>query len=161
TPLQPGTSYDASEHGFRAAYLLLDELHYPVYRSRRATEGQLRWLLFPEAAKREAPALEAWVRRGGKLLLATESSAFARDLGIDLEWRPVEREVACQVDGEVLRLSSEGTRFAWRGRTGQAWPTAGGEPLVTIYPYGAGQVWLVHRPAFLSNRLLPEADNAV
>src|SRR5947199_2407021 len=106
-PLRPGTSYDASDRGFRAAYLLLEELRYPVFRSRRATEGGVRWLLFPEPARRETPALDAWVRRGGKLLLATDSLAFARDLGIDLETQPADREVACRVGDEELRLSSD------------------------------------------------------
>src|SRR5947209_3241952 len=160
-PLQAGTSYDASDRGFRAAYLLLEELHYPVFRSRRATEGGVRWLLFPEPARREAPALEAWIRRGGKLLLATDSVAVARDLGIDLEWHPADRDVAGQIGGEAFRLTSDERWVTWRGRPGEAWAMAGGEPLVTVYPHGKGQVWLVHRPAFLTNRLLPEADNAV
>src|SRR5215831_12075973 len=160
-PLQPGTSYDASDRGFRAAYLLLEELHYPVFRSRRATEGGVRWLLFPEPARRETPALEAWVRRGGKLLLATDSVAFAHDLGINLEAHPVDRDVACRIGGEELRLTSDPMRVDWHGRAGEAWAGAGGEPLVSIYPHGQGEIWLVHRPAFLTNRLLPEADNAV
>src|SRR6266536_4119597 len=155
-PLQAGTSYDASDAGFRAAYLLLEELRYPVFRSRRAMEGGMRWLLFPEPARREAPALDGWVRRGGKLLLATDSVAFARDLGIVLDKQLADREVACQVHGEELRLTSDQLRVDWHGPPGEAWATAGGESLVTIYPHGRGEIWLVHLPAILTNRLLLE-----
>jgi hypothetical protein len=37
----------------------------------------------------------------------------------------------------------------------------GGEPFITIYPHGKGQIWLVNRPEFLTNKLLQKADNAV
>src|SRR5687768_14431164 len=50
-----GTSYDASDRGFRAAYLLLEELQYPVERSRRPSGGEVRWVLSPG----EVPAKEA------------------------------------------------------------------------------------------------------
>ena len=36
------TSYDASFEGFRAAYLLLDELGYPVARSKRSSTASTR-----------------------------------------------------------------------------------------------------------------------
>src|SRR5260370_38508694 len=79
-----GTSYDASGRGFRAAYLLLDELGYPVVRSRRATTGRVRWLLFPQSDQKRAPRLADWVRGGGRRLLAADEPDFARDLGITL-----------------------------------------------------------------------------
>jgi len=39
-----GTSYDASDRGFRGVYLLLEELGYPVERSRQASGGEIRWI---------------------------------------------------------------------------------------------------------------------
>src|SRR5205085_2569506 len=64
-----GTSYDASDGGFRAVYLLLDELGYPVERSRRPTGGAVRWVLFPEkTTEKDTAALGDWVRRGNRAL---------------------------------------------------------------------------------------------
>src|SRR5262245_60764836 len=70
-----GTSYDASDRGFRAAYLLLEELQYPVERSRYVTGGQVRWVLSPgPVAAKDATTLNDWVRRGGIVLLALEDA---------------------------------------------------------------------------------------
>src|SRR4051812_48392350 len=41
------TSYDASKSGFRALYLILDELGYGIERSRRPAGGAVRWVLNP------------------------------------------------------------------------------------------------------------------
>src|SRR5262245_61992894 len=66
-----GTSYDASAGGFRAAFLLLEELKYPVERSRRPLGGEVRWVLFPtRTGAKDTAALEGWVSRGGIVLLA-------------------------------------------------------------------------------------------
>src|SRR5438105_2541925 len=68
-----GTSHDASKGGFRAAYLLLEGLKYPVERSRRPTGAAVRWVLLPrEAPARDVAPLVSWVRQGGLLLLATD-----------------------------------------------------------------------------------------
>src|SRR5262249_4231947 len=64
------------------------------------------------------------------------------------------------VGGETLRLAGGDRWVEWRGRSGEPWPGAGDEPLVTIYPHGGGQIWLVHRPEFLTNPLIGGADNA-
>src|SRR4051812_38904833 len=80
-----GTSYDASDLGFRAAYLVLEELKYPVERSRQAVGGAARWVLDPTVTREQDVAnLDAWVRRGGVALLATESDEFAARLGLTL-----------------------------------------------------------------------------
>src|SRR5438105_4090893 len=53
-PIKTGTSHDTLEQGFKAAYLLLEELGYPVTRSRHPTGGSVRWLLFPAGLARDA-----------------------------------------------------------------------------------------------------------
>src|SRR5947209_9381775 len=50
---QKGTSYDASSKGYRAAYLLLEELGYPVVRSRRPTVGKIRFVLSPHPPEKD------------------------------------------------------------------------------------------------------------
>ena len=58
-PPQPGSSYDASGRGLLASYLLLDELGYPVARSRQVRGGDVRWLLFPQRSPRQVRELAA------------------------------------------------------------------------------------------------------
>ena len=41
---KPRTVYDATHEGTRAAYLLLDELDYPVAISRQPATGRVRWV---------------------------------------------------------------------------------------------------------------------
>src|SRR5262249_18372566 len=80
-----GTSYDASHQGFRAAYLLLEELGYPVARTKRPTGGTIRWVLSPTTGEDKAEQLDAWVRAGGILILADNTGDFADAIGIELK----------------------------------------------------------------------------
>ena len=159
-----GTSYDASAKGFRAAYLLLERLHYPIARSRRATGGAARWVLFPTDDRDEASApLDAWVRGGGILIFADDSENFARGLHMDLK---VENEDAGPDEepasgAGVARLMGGALRVEWPGHQGRVWATAGDRPVVTVYEHGKGEIWLINRPELLTNRLLSHADNAI
>lgn len=161
--VKPGSSYDAGDRGFRAAYLLLEDLGYPVVRSRRLSGGPVRWALFPEADPKQAPSLDAWVQGGGVLVLADPKGDFSRDLGITLRTErrggAVDEEPAAGPD--VRRLAGGPDRVTWPGRQGRVWAEAGGEPFVTVYPHGRGEVWLLNRPDFVTNELLRRADNAV
>ncbi len=163
-PLKHGTSYDASPEGFRAAYLLLDELGYPVARSKRPVGGAVRWVLFPNAAAKEAQKpLSSWVQGGGIVVLADATGEFARQQGWPVEREPSEAtatEEAASGPG-VTRLAAGKVRLQWTGPPGRVWATAGDQPMVTIHSWGRGEVWLVHRPEFLTNRFLGQADNAV
>jgi hypothetical protein len=172
-PLQ-GTSYDASAKGFRAAYLLLEELHYPVERSKRLAGEKVRWVLFPQGAGREARRLGDWILGGGTLLLADDAAEFARALGLDVavhsrQGEPRRRPLRDAVTGEELRaaggkpalFAGGATQVEWAGHKGRVCFRAGTEPVVTVYPYGQGRIWLVNRPDFLTNRGLRRADNAV
>lgn len=157
---RPGTSYDSSNRGFLAAYLLLDELGYAASRSRTASGGEVRWLLFPEPSPRYARTLDAWVRQGGRLLLADDKTEFAAELGIALAVETVEADRDEEVSGALRgRLRGGDRRVDVRGDEGRVWARVDRSPLVTIHRRGRGEVWLVHRPAFLTNRLLKEADN--
>jgi hypothetical protein len=158
-----GSSYDASPHGFRAAYLLLEELGYPVVRSKRLGVRDVRWVLFPTKTKDEAAALKDWVRQGGILLLADDSTEFAAHLGMTLRIRKME-------DGDkdeeasglgVAQLAGGSTSVRWPGQSGDVRVRAGDEPFVTVHQLGDGEVWLMNRPEFVTNALLPRADNAV
>jgi hypothetical protein len=163
-PLKHGTSYDASPEGFRAAYLLLDELGYPVARSKRPAGGAVRWVLFPTAAAKEAEEqLSPWVQAGGIVVLADATGEFARQQGWQLASDKSEAtatEEAASGPG-VTRLAGGMVRVRWAGQAGRVWATVGDKPLVTIHSWGRGEVWLVNRPEFLTNRLLGQADNAV
>jgi hypothetical protein len=163
-PEQKGTSHDGSGKGFRAAYLLLQELGYPVARSRRAAEGRVRWVLFPEASARDAEVLDGWVRDGGTLVLADDKGDFARSLGMELVARQTLRESSGEPaegpDG-VSTLVGGSPFVWWPEHEGRVWVTCRGRPFVSVYEHGKGHVWLLHRPAFLTNHYVGQADNAV
>jgi hypothetical protein len=160
---QKGTSYDASSKGFRAAYLLLEELSYPVARSRRSTGGAARFVLSPNSSQKEAPSVDEWVRRGGVLILADDASEFAKKLGMNLKARQN------QADPETLKASGRGTaelapgktRVEWPGQTGRVWARADDSPAITIYQRGRGEIWLLNMPELFDNKHLKSADNAI
>jgi hypothetical protein len=206
-PEQKGTSHDGSGKGFRAAYLMLQELGYPVARSRRAAEGRVRWVLSPEASARDAALLDAWVRDGGTLVLGDDKGEFARGLGIELRTRTIGRETpetaagpegigelvmgtaaayrlgpAGETEAPALAAAAVGSlavpdcpaglaqalavkraEDAWflQGHEGFVWAWCRERPFVTVYPHGKGRVWLLNRPAFLSNRFIGQADNGL
>src|SRR6185437_11421340 len=82
----------ASGGGFRAAYLLLEGLDYPVYRARFTGGPAVRWALYPSKPGKDATALDTWVRKGGTLLLADGSPDFARAMGIPLDVKTDEKD---------------------------------------------------------------------
>ncbi len=168
-----GTSYDASPRGFRAAYLLLDELGYPVARSRRLAGpafhpgaekkiSGMRWLLFPtKSTEKDVALFDNWVRQGGVLLLADDGQEFARRMGISLTVQHLENDPEEEA-GTGLGLGSLAggkVRVDWPDQLGEVLVEAGGQPVVTVYRRDRGEIWLVHRPELLTNDYLKKADN--
>lgn len=161
---RPGTSYDVAPDGLRAAYLLLEELGFPVTRSKRPVGEAVRWLIAPVAKKEEAAPVDLWLRNGGAALLADPAGEFARKLGAPLRVTQEDAEpadVAMTGVPGVRRVAAGQALVDWPGQPGRVWATAGGKPLVTVYPWGRGELWLLHRPDLLSNERLRQADNAV
>lgn len=157
------SSYDASPEGIRAAYLLLEELNYPVVRSKRPTGAAVKWVLFPTFAKRDVDVLDRWVRAGGTLLLADTATEFADGLGMKLDNRKDagKDDVEAASGLDVGHLVGGAARVVWSGHPGRVVVRAGGAPFVTVYRHGRGQIWLVNRPEFLQNHLIGKADNGV
>lgn len=172
-----GTSYDASGGGFRAAYLLLEGLGYPVERSRRPTGGDVRWVLFPsEAGRRTAADLDRWVRQGGTALVAADDAEFVGRMGLTVTVtdpaperdrnNPFEPAGAAagrrgRADAPDVSRLSVGETAVEGPPGGRAWGEIDGRPLVAIYPHGRGEVWLLQRPDALTNANLRADDNAV
>jgi hypothetical protein len=161
--LEPNTSYDASWKGSRAAYLLLEGLGYPVTRSKSPTGGAARLVYRPNVDQEKAGLLDDWVRDGGALVLADASADFGRNLGMQLHVSDLKSDFEDEPasGGGATRLSGGRVRVDWPGHHGRVWARAGGAPFVTVYDHGRGQVWLLHRPEFLDNKHLKQADNAV
>src|SRR5262249_25536093 len=154
--------------GFRAAYLLLDELGFPVARSRRlgsafaGTESLgIRWVLYPKkATEKDMGLLDQWLRQGGVMLLADDRDEFARQLGIDLQVQFQEDGGAVRAAGLIAGDVAGGKTWVdWPGQAGEVVAQAGGKPLITIHRRGLGEIWLAHRPELVTNELLKKADN--
>src|SRR5262249_17506047 len=132
------TSYDASSDGSRAAFLVLEELGYPVVRSRRPTGGAARLVLFPKPGQKDANVVEEWVRKGAQLVLADDGTEYADKLGIHLETRerPGDAE-ECPAKGPDIAMLAPGKKFVeWPDHSGQVWASADGDPAVTLYDHG-------------------------
>jgi hypothetical protein len=161
-PIKTGTSHDSSDQGFRAAYLLLEELGYPVTRSRHPTGGSIRWLIFPVPSSREAKQVDAWVREGGLLVLATDVEDLAQELGLPLDInKSAEDREATTTLSDAPRCAVGTIAVGCRGEAGRPWAEIDGQPLVSIHPRGRGQVWLIHRPEIVRNDAIRKADNGV
>jgi Domain of unknown function (DUF4350) len=163
-PIGRGTSYDASNSGFRAAYLLLEELGYPVERSKRPTGGAARLVLAPEESAKEAQELLGWVADGGVIVLGDDSKTFAGDMSVVLDVKKLEpdpgEQPATGVAG-VAHLAGGNVRVSWPGGEGRVWARIGDEPAITVYSHGLGEIWLLNAPGLFTNKHLREADNAI
>jgi len=162
-PFRSATSYDASNEGFRALYLLLKDLGYPVERSNRPTGGAARLVLTPDDSAKEFEPLRSWVLAGGCIVLADSTGSFAQHLGIPLKVEKLDPDPGEQpASGAGLgRLNGGEIRVTWPGHEGRVWAKAGGAPVITVHSLGDGEVWLVNRPKLVSNKLLRHADNAL
>ena len=176
-----GTSYDASDRGFRGVYLLLEELGYPVERSRQASGGEIRWILFPsKTSEKEARTIGDWIKRGGYVLLAVDNSEFADQIGLSVqvangspppknEVNPFESMVPYKLEkGKPHEATGPDVSELYAGQLEVKGPSGGevrgsieGKPLVTIYRRGRGEVWLLNRPDVLANTNLRQGDNAI
>jgi hypothetical protein len=158
-----GTSYDASNSGFRALYNILDELGYSIERSRHVAGGSVRWALAPMKPKgTDAEHVAEWVRHGGRLLLADAKGDLAVAVGVEVhvsDDSPAD-SIPTTID-DVKELAPGKTLIAPLGDAGRMWEAAGGEPLVTIHKVGDGEVWLLHRPLALANDQMKRGDNAI
>jgi hypothetical protein len=158
-----GTSYDASDAGFRAAYLIIEELKYPVERSRLAAGGTVRWVLDPtDVREQDVANLDAWVQRGGVALLAIDNAEIATRLGLKLQSKAGGDVVS--VDGlDVHSLDVGANCVDLVGQPGTPWDGVreGQKSLVTIVPRGSGEIWFLHRPGVLRNGPMRRADNAI
>jgi len=158
-----GTSYDASPEGFRAAYLLLDELGYPVVRSKRVIESAVKIVAFPQFAKKDVDVLGRWVQDGGLLILADDGQEFAQQLGVTLEIRslPGDPDDEPAEGWGVERLAGGIKQVSCPGQQGRVEVTAGGKPFITVHRMGRGEIWLANRPEFFKNRQVRRADNSM
>ena len=162
------SSYDSTPDGFRAAYLLLEELKYPVRRSRRLMAGSIRVVLFPLSAgkegMKETSAVHDWVQKGGLLILADDQPEFARAFGLTVELQKLTDAASAEpvvLGGRTLRVVGGDTFVAVSGKPSQFWAQAGERPLVTQVQVGSGEVWFINRPEFARNQFIGQADNAI
>jgi hypothetical protein len=156
-----GSTLDATPHGVRAAYLLLEGLGCDVATSRRVAVGRVRWVLFPSKGIEEADVLNSWVRDGGTLLLADDKEDFAQRLGLPIEVQTgIDEPLIVDEQPRRLRVTGGSVRISPQVPPDDTWPDADA-PLAGIYRRGRGEIWLVNRPLFLRNDHIRDADNAL
>lgn len=175
-----GSSYDASDDGFRGLYLVLEELGYPVERSRKHTGGNIRWILFPtKTTQKEASSISTWIERGGSVLLALDNKDFAEQIGLEVKIRAASSSAKSKRSSPVYDLPKRSKGNAHTATApdvsrvfagnlevtgpsvGTTWGMIEGQPLVTIYGWGKGEIWLLNRPDVLTNANMQEGDNAI
>jgi len=174
TPGGPrSSSYATGRTGLGAYAELLGKAGHPVSRSRglprslRLGDGATVVLLDPAFVQRDdARALEAFVRKGGRLIAGGEGSGW---LGYLLAPRPrwtsaaparVRSLAPAPELASVRRVATAG-EGAWDD-TGAALPLLGDRDrtLLAAARLGRGRVLLLADPSPLQNRLLGDADNA-
>jgi len=154
--------YDATDHGTRAAYLLLEDLGYPVKVSRRLVQGRIRWVLLPTKNSSSAAPVADWVKGGGILALADENGNFARAIGLPVHVTshgvsPIEVPLDGQQKVHVYEIvvSGEAGKTPGGGPIPlRGWPPGATEPLLSVYRLGRGEVWLFNRPELVRNDLM-------
>jgi hypothetical protein len=156
TPAKLG-SYDPGSQGARAAFLLLQQMGKDVAASKRIVEGKVRWVLEPRERSKQFEALPAWVRAGGKLLLADDKNLIAESLGIHATEETIEQDKHRQttkIGEQTVTIETGAIELVTELPPDRTWPDDASEPLVSIYQVGRGEVWLVHYPQFMQNDLL-------
>ncbi len=181
-----GTSYDASNSGYRALYIILDELGYSIERTRRVAGGSVRWALAPIKPKpADAEHVAEWVRDGGRLLLADSIGDLAVAVGVEVKIVDSDHAVVSTTLEDAPELAVGTPQATTSGampakplatpskvaiskplvtplrKADRIWEFAGGEALVSIHKIGKGEVWLLHRPLALANDQMKRADNAI
>jgi hypothetical protein len=142
---------------------LLEELGFPVVRSKHSFGGEVRFVLFPKVGREKATLTKEWVQNGCLLILGDDSHTFAEQLGIDLDVYKSEEDPGAEtVSGAVAaRIALGKVEVESDGKDGKVWVRGERKPFVTIYPLGKGEVWLLNYPRFLSNEVLGRVDNCI
>src|SRR5262249_39365761 len=66
-----------------------------------------------------------------------------------------------QVLSQMQHIDGRSVRVEGPEDFDRAWLGADGQPLVTMYRQGRGEIWLLNRPEFLTNGLISHGDNAI
>lgn len=160
------TSHDPTNRGTRAAYLMLEELGYPVSRSRRPADGAIRWVIWPNVEQSDLPSLRAWIENGGLLVLFDFNTTFAAELGLSsvrAEEPPSGWTGSVPIDGvrDVGRLSVGDVQLVTSAPDG-GWGDGPDDSVsVQMIPMGRGEVWVVRWPDVIINERIRQADNPV
>ncbi len=153
-------SYDPGAEGARAAFLLLQETGQEVGASKRIIEGKIRWILAPREISRQFEAVPGWVKSGGKLLLADDQMLIADKLGIRVTRQTLEKEEHQQtirLGNQRITIEAGTVRLKVDASPKGTWPENSAQPLVSIYPLGKGEVWLLHLPELMANEVLKQS----
>jgi len=150
------STYSAGSGGARAAYLLLQELHYKVSRWERSPtelpidEGEAVLILadpLESPTKEERQALKDFVEEGGQVLFTGgRIKAFFPDAKIDvefptLEWKTFSANFPSNYTFGAQKIVLQ-TGATWHGPVGSQLPLYGekGAPVVVSWRMGSGRI---------------------
>ena len=158
-----GTSYDASNSGYRALYSILDELGFSIERTRKVAGGSIRWALAPLKPKAaDLDHLREWVGNGGKLLLADPSGDLAAALGIQVRIEDYSHTEPVPTSlSEVAQLALGKVHITPISESTRTWNRVNDEPIASIHQLGEGEIWLLHWPQVLTNEQMRRGDNPI
>ena len=159
-PLDPGST---APDGTHAVVELVSRLggSIDVVDGLPTADDHVALLLQDRLDRGAADRLDAWVRRGGTLVVADPGSTFTPTPATG-----VVDEVtgACAIDGltavERLQVGTARAYTVGAGATG-CFGTRSGEAVVVDTPRGSGRVISIGGPDLFTNDLLGDADNAV
>lgn len=169
------SSYASGRGGAKAAYVLLDELHYRVQRwtaspTDLATVQEPATLILAEptlaASPEEKEALKAFLERGGRVLAVGDRAAgmlgnTRAHFGVQgMEWKTFPRVLPTALTRNAPKIAMAPSSF-WQASSSQdlVHYSADGEDVVVSYPVGNGEViwWAGATP--LTNNGISEYDN--
>lgn len=180
---QSPTSFGVMRDGYKAAYDLLTELHYPVTRSFRRAKllpsGQTLWFVVPSflgedkpTATEDAGEILDWVSRGGSAVIFGDAGADWGTLGLTRGTEKGEQERTL-IQGDLARaprwlmtpnllhFSDLSKKDAASRSEEHVRLTAGGKPFAIEISRGKGHLVAIADSSFLRNENLADGDASV
>ena len=170
------TSFGVGQDGYKAAYDLLRELHFPVgrayFRSDRTPRDRTLWFVLPDflfsddrMAKADAADLMKWIRAGGTAVVIGDSGSDWGELGLEAT-EAAGNDQGSQVEGSIAR-STRDIPIVYINYFDKVDPhakillSADRDPVAFELKKGTGRLIAVSDARFLQNWCLDQGDSSL